>query len=351
MNNLTTNHKIYYKDSSFMRDVKRGSVDLVVTSPPYPMIEMWDEMFIEQNKSIKAHLKRGHGKKAFRSMHIFLNTIWDECYHLLKEGGIACINIGDATRTIDGNFMIYPNSTYITSKFMRMGFDPLPSIIWKKQTNAPNKFMGSGMLPPGAYVTLEHEHILIFRKGRRRLFKSDEEKALRQSSSYFWEERNKWFSDTWDIKGVRQKTKSKDVRNKSAAFPFELPYRLINMFSLKGDTVLDPFCGLGTTNKAAMASCRNSIGYEIDSNFDELISSAIEYELVAESNSIIAGRLLNHLSFVKDRQAKNKPIKHMNDYYDFPVMTKHEKNLRLESISSINKVGLGEFEVNYPQFD
>src|SRR4029079_11532235 len=118
---------------------------------------------------------------------------------------MLCIDVGDATRTVGGRFRCYPNAARITSTVMRLAFDPLPAIVWRKPTNAPNKFMGSGMLPPGAYVTYEHEHVLIFRKGSKRAFASAAEKAARHRSAYFWEERNVWFSDVWtDLVGARQ---------------------------------------------------------------------------------------------------------------------------------------------------
>lgn len=93
-----------------------------------------------------------------------------------------------------------------------MGFVGLPNIIWRKQTNAPNKFMGSGMLPCGAYVTLEHEWVLIFRKGGKREYKKVDAKLGRMKGSFFWEERNIWFSDVWEIKGVKQRFKKHHSR-------------------------------------------------------------------------------------------------------------------------------------------
>ena len=54
------------------------------------------------------------------------------------------------------------------------------------------------MLPCGAYVTLEHEYILIFRKGSKREYKKVEQKVARKNSAFFWEERNVWFSDVWE---------------------------------------------------------------------------------------------------------------------------------------------------------
>lgn len=134
----------------------------------------------------------------------------------------------------------------------------LPDIHWHKPTNAPNKFMGSGMYPPCAYVTYEHEYILVFRKGGNRKF-TNAEKSIRHNSAYFWEERNIWFSDLWEIKGTTQKLKKGTSRARSAAFPFELAYRLVNMYSMKYDLVYDPFSGTGTVTKAAIASERNIV--------------------------------------------------------------------------------------------
>lgn len=126
-------------------------------------------------------------------MHQELDKVWKESFRVIKPGGFLCINIGDATRTINGKFTLYNNHSRITKACIDFGFVGLPNIIWRKQTNAPNKFMGSGMLPCGAYVTLEHEWILIFRKGDKRIFKSANEKLVRMKSSFFWEERNVWF--------------------------------------------------------------------------------------------------------------------------------------------------------------
>ena len=142
----------------------------------------------------------------------------------MKAGAIACINIGDATRSIGDRFQLFANHSRIQSKFMEIGFDVLPAILWRKQTNAPNKFMGSGMLPAGAYVTLEHEYILIFRKGGKRIFDLPEEKKRRRQSGYFWEEWNRWFSDIWDFKGTGQGINGQNLRSRSAAYPFLLPF-------------------------------------------------------------------------------------------------------------------------------
>jgi DNA modification methylase len=258
---VRTEHRILFTDSRDLRSVQDNSVDLVVTSPPYPMIEMWDSTFSGLNPLIADTLDANDGPSAFELMHRELDKVWEHCHRILRPGSIACINIGDAVRTIGGDFRIYSNHARVLSAMSTIGFHALPDILWRKQTNAPNKFMGSGMLPAGAYVTYEHEYILIFRKGSKRQFATEEDKARRRASSFFWEERNVWFSDVWtDLKGANQELCDQSARTRSGAYPFELAFRLICMYSLYGDLVFDPFLGTGTTTAAAIAARRNSLG-------------------------------------------------------------------------------------------
>jgi DNA modification methylase len=303
---VNTFHKTLISNAARGVALDEHSVHLVVTSPPYPMIEMWDEQMSSQNKGIHKALKSMKGTLAFESMHELLDRAWKEVERVLIPGGIACINIGDATRSFVNEFALYSNHSRIISAFLKLGFVNLPNILWRKQTNAPNKFMGSGMLPAGAYVTLEHEYILIFRKGGKRKFTTASEKKTRRESAYFWEERNCWFSDLWDLKGTRQDLGIKEIRARSAAFPFEVPYRLINMFSVKGDIVLDPFMGTGTCLIAAMASERNSIGVEIDEKLAGEAKNRIVSLNLANLNKRINERLERHNRFVVD--AKNLNI-------------------------------------------
>jgi DNA modification methylase len=207
--------------------------------------------------------------------------------------------------------------------------------------------MGSGMMPPGAYVTLEHEYVLVLRKGNRREFKTEREKKLRRESAFFWEERNNWFSDVWmDLKGTRQSLFDRKARERSAAFPFELPYRLISMFSIKEDTVMDPFLGIGTTMFAAMAAGRNSIGWEIDKNFQDTIVSKLP-GIVDFFNARISRRLENHFEFIESRRKRRGEFKYANSRYRFPVTTRQEKDLLINEVKSVNQVGQNSFEATY----
>lgn len=337
---MITEHKIFTSDARTLNKVSDETVDLIVTSPPYPMIEMWDEIFFLQNDNIKKHFTNGEFELSFEEMHKELDKVWRECYRVLKTGGFACINIGDATRTLSGNFRLFSNHSRILTNCISIGFQNLPNIIWRKQTNAPNKFMGSGMLPAGAYVTLEHEFILVLRKGNKREFKITNEKEKRHQAAYFWEERNIWFSDLWDLKGTKQLLQDEASRKRSAAFPYMLPYRLINMYSTLDDLVLDPFLGTGTTMLAAIGARRNSIGIEIDEGFTEIIKKFIQG---SENylNDITQDRINTHLEFVKSRnQNKGEEVfKYKNENYGFPVMTQQEKKLIIPVVNEISLTG------------
>ena len=346
-----TIHQIFFDDAHDMARVDDDSVRLVITSPPYPMIEMWDALFCAADDVISDALKRSDSELAFERMHQYLDGVWDEAGRVLAPGGIACINIGDATRTVDGHFRVFANHARVINKFQDMGFIQLPTILWRKSTNAPNKFMGSGMLPPGAYVTLEHEYILIFRKGHKRTFSDDAQKQLRRKSAYFWEERNLWFSDVWTgLPGVVQDLKNFRSRQRSAAFPLELPYRLINMFSIFGDTVLDPFVGSGTTLIAAMCAGRNGLGYEIDEAFSQVFLERIASAPLT-GQRLVQDRLDAHRQFASSRMASKADLKYQNINHRFPVMTRQEIELCLRHIASIQFLSGQRFKVDYSDSD
>ena len=346
---MSTTHELMFQDARSLGNICTESVDLIVTSPPYPMIAMWDEAFGEMNSKIAAALNNQNSKNAYKLMHKVLDSVWEEMFRVLKLGGFACINIGDATRKTGEEFCLYPNHAMLINSLSDIGFKILPDILWRKQTNAPNKFLGSGMLPAGAYVTLEHEYILIARKGAKREFRTYEARANRYESAIFWEERNVWYSDIWmDIKGAKQKLRNNPSRARNASFPFELAYRLINMYSVKNDVVLDPFAGTGTTMAAAAASSRNSIGVEIVPSFRQIMSEQIRD--VDFAKQVQKNRLRNHQLFAEKCMQTNNPLKYMNKVHQIPVKTAQEKDIFIDSIQKIEQVSSDKFEAQYSGF-
>jgi DNA modification methylase len=335
LDDFETTHRVTIGDARDL-SLPEESVELVVTSPPYPMIELWDDLFAALAPDSETALAAGDGQAAFDAMHAALDSVWAELDRVLVPGGIACINVGDATRKVDGRFRVYPNHTRITDAFGALGFDPLPDVLWHKPTNSAAKFMGSGMVPPNAYVTLEHEYMLVFRKGARRSFEPGA--AHRYESAFFWEERNRWFTDVWsDVRGRAQTLADDSLRDRAAAYPFEIPYRLINMYSVYGDTVLDPFWGTGTTTRAAMVAGRDSVGYELDeaflAHFDDRIT-----DIPALSRAVVTDRLDDHREFVADRRADGDELGYDAAHYDVAVRTKQERRIRFYEAAAV--VGL-----------
>jgi len=364
---METSHWVVVGDARDL-DLPDSSVELVVTSPPYPMIEMWDETFAELDPEVGTALSAGDGERAYELMHGVLDEVWAELDRVLVPGGVACINVGDATRTVGDRFRVYQNHARVLAAFADRGFDPLPDVLWRKPTNSAAKFMGSGMLPPSAYVTLEHEYVLVFRNGSRRGF--DPGADRRYEAAYFWEERNRWFSDVWtDVTGQRQAldgsshgdesgvTRGEEfgatngraggtggsggaetydqLRERSAAFPFEVPYRLVNMYSVYGDTVLDPFWGTGTTSLAAMVAGRNSVGVErvpeFAAVFDDRVATVPDL-----SESVVRDRLERHREFVRETRAAGDDPGYEATNYDFPVRTKQEQEILLYTVSDVS---------------
>ncbi|KDE58871.1 modification methylase [Halostagnicola sp. A56] len=339
---METTHRLFVDDSRDLRAVADDSVELVVTSPPYPMIEMWDDLFADLDPAVSSELESGNGQAAFEAMHAQLDRVWDELERVLVDGGIACINVGDATRSLEDSFRVYPNHARVTEAFEERGFDPLPDVLWRKPTNSAAKFMGSGMIPPNAYVTLEHEYVLIFRNGGdRRAFEPGADR--RYEAAYFWEERNRWFTDVWtDVKGELQGLEGvpDDVRERSGAYPLEIPYRLLCMYSAYGDTVLDPFWGTGTTTLAAMCAGRNSIGYELEDTFLEAFEGRID-DIGTLSRSVGRTRLERHREFVDQRRADGDGLGYEAVNYEIPVMTKMESEILFREVESVNRTDSG----------
>jgi site-specific DNA-methyltransferase (cytosine-N4-specific) len=267
-------------NSQTMFEIADLSVHLMLTSPPYPMIQMWDAQFCQIDTRIRQLWQQLAEPKVigqiYDLMHENLAKIWQETYRVLVDGGIAAINIGDATRRLDGKFQLFPNHSRIIEICEKIGFTTLPYILWKKLTTKPHYkgksvFLGSGFLPPNAYVTLDCEFILLFRKGKLRKFPCHD--PARYESKFTKTQRDQWFSQIWTLKGVRQTVN--EFERRTAAYPDEIAERLIKMFSVKGDTVLDPFLGSGTTMKVANDVQRNCIGYEIEENLLSIIQKNV----------------------------------------------------------------------------
>lgn len=254
-----TQHTIINGDSRKMSELQDNGVHLIVTSPPYWQLKDYgSENQIGFNDSYEQYINN-------------LNLVWKECYRVLHDGCRLCINIGDqfARSVYYGRYKVIPIHSEIIRFCEAIGFDFMGQIIWQKattmNTTGGGAVMGSFPYPRNGIVKLDFEYILLFKKPGNAPKPTKEQKELSAMTNEEW---NTYFNGHWYFNGAKQ---DKHL----AMFPEELPKRLIKMFSFPQETVLDPFMGSGTTAAAAKALERNSVGYEINSDFIPLIKSRI----------------------------------------------------------------------------
>jgi site-specific DNA-methyltransferase (adenine-specific) len=176
----------------------------------------------------------------------------------------------------------------------KLNLDCLTPVLWHKISNGVTEAEGNGAgfygkpYQPGAVIKNDIEYILFLRKGGKYRTAAPLQKALSMLTK---QEMQAWWRSTWtDIRGASTRT------GHPAPFPAELAERLIRMFSFAGDTVLDPFAGTGSTNVAAIAAGRNSIGNEIDPSYLKMASDRImevtkQHRLVGAVQAMVT---LNH---------------------------------------------------------
>ena len=260
---MKTHHKIINGDSRDMSLIKDKSVHLVITSPPY-----WQLKDYGSSDQIGYH-------DSYENYINNLNLVWKECYRVLHDGCRLCINIGDqfARSVYYGRYKVIPIRQEIIKFCEALGFDYMGAIIWQKVTTSNSSGgglqMGSFPYPRNGIVKIDYEFILIFKKLGTAPKPSKDNKELSKMTNEEW---NTYFAGHWNFAGARQNNKH------IAMFPEELPKRLIKMFAFVGETVLDPFAGSGTTSLAAKNLGRNSVGYEINADFIEVIKQKLNID-------------------------------------------------------------------------
>ena len=252
---------IVFGDAQNMKELEDNSVHLVVTSPPYfnapfdypDLFESYDE-FLTLIRNVARELKR-----------------------VLDKGRIAAFVVDDTL--IKGKK--YPVVADITKIFIEEGFKYRDKIVWVKPEGYIRISRRSGVLlqhpyPMYYYPDNLQESILIFQNGEfdyKKIPKELKEESKIDIQKY---QKEKWYLNVWQITNVLPINNR--LEKGIAAFPEEIPYRLIKLFSYKGETVLDPFMGSGTTLKVALELGRRAVGYEIDIELLDVVKKKLKID-------------------------------------------------------------------------
>ena len=263
-----TVQKVFLANSQSMNQLENNSVHLVITSPPYFDAKMYS------NEAIVNDLGNIHDMDDWFNE---IGKVWKEVFRVLQPGRKFFLNIMNLPIRIDNSF----KSLNLVGKSIDLcddiGFVFKRDIIWHK-TNGVRAHFGTYPYPGGILINNMHEFILEFQKPDIKYNSKYKHltKEIKENSKI---DKDFWLSikntDVWLIKPEN----SGDGRSHIAPFPYDLPYKLIKAYSYKTETVLDPFCGSGTTLFAAKDIERNGIGYEINPDFVMGIKNRFESEL------------------------------------------------------------------------
>ncbi len=252
-----TFNKLIIGNSMNMQEIENESIHLVITSPPYFNAPFdYEGMYKNYDQYLNV-----------------LESVAKEIYRVLKNGRIVALNIDDML--VDGQK--FPIVSDITKIFINAGFRYRDRIIWKKPDGYIRISRRSGVILQHPYPMYFYpdnllESILIFQKGKfdYKSIPEDIREASKVDIKQFQD--NKWYINLWEMTNVLPNSK---LQKGIAAFPQELPYRIIKLFSYVGETVLDPFLGSGTTMKVAKDLKRNCIGIEINQNLISTIQQKV----------------------------------------------------------------------------
>jgi DNA modification methylase len=245
-------HTLIIGDSSYMPEIKSESIHLVVTSPPYWNIKKYGEEGMGPNQAYAKYLDE-------------IKRVLKEIRRVIAPGRFVAINVGTAVSN-NGMKSINADIMRIMEDF---NFTFKKEIIWIKPKGTQGlwqrgvtKFLKNEPYPCFFSLNIMHEYILIFQNEGQIQIPIKTEHRLPED----FIKKVSW--SVWEI-GVS------NTKGHPAPFPDEIPCRLIQLYTLQGETVLDPFGGSGTTMKVARNLKRNSVVYEINAEYIELIKQNV----------------------------------------------------------------------------
>ena len=264
-----------------MPELKTGSVALTVTSPPY-----WNAIDYDIHAANKAEHYRtrayAQGYANYTDYLDWLDRVFTEVLRVTKPGGFCAIVIG--TVLLDGQH--YPVPFDLIARLTQSGWLFHQDIIWHKCTAGVKRAGVTIQKPyPGYYYpNIMTEYILVFRKPGEPIYK-ERSIATKKRSDY---PINKLFTydianNVWHIAPVPP-----DQLDHPCPFPEEIPHRLIQLYSYKGELVLDPFTGSGQTTKVAKHLKRKFVGYETIEQYVRLAEKRLDEDLRIRPQQLIA---------------------------------------------------------------
>ncbi len=246
-----------------MEELPDGEVDLIISSPPY-----WTAIDYHAFAEGRPHL--WEGTDTYAQYLLKLEEWYRECFRVLRSGRYCISVLG----TLERDGKTYPIPFDALQIFQNIGFQFEYEIIWNKVSGGRQSARNFIRHPkPGKYrPNIRTEYILVLRKDPSVPFSVSQDgepgEIEFEVDGFFARETA---NNIWNIPPRNQ---ARD-RKHPCPFPIELPYRLIELFSVKGDVILDPFMGIGTTAKAAKMLHRKFVGYEIEDAFRNAASELI----------------------------------------------------------------------------
>jgi len=223
------------------------SVDLIITSPPYHNLRIYSNDPCDISNC-----------ESYEEYYYMLGLVIQECERVLKPGCKFCMVYEDYNYTFgrDGRNGKESLTGEINKLFLDNGFTLFTEIINEKY-NAQRAMMSNGALfyrcmkARDTITASNFNFVYVYKKrGDCEMIKASDI-TLSQ-----WAE---WANSIWRcrVSGFKHTT----------PMSLEMTYRLVKLYSNPLDTVLDPFCGTGTTNEAAITAHRNAIGIELNEEF------------------------------------------------------------------------------------
>lgn len=272
ISNEDTVHPHAVRDEIFCADAREatkaqvadGSVALVVTSPPY-----------FAGKEYEADLGTDGVPGNYLEYLDMLRDILEVCRDKLEPGGRMAVNVANLGRKPYRSL----SADVIGIAQNELGLLMRGEIIWVKARGAGGSCAwGSYKSPQNPVLRDVSERVVVFSKGRfdrARKPSQREAEGLPHEATIEAQEFLEATLDVWEIPPV-----SATRIGHPAPFPVALPRRLIELYTYKGDLVLDPFMGSGTTAVAAIETGRHYVGFDMNSEYVALAERRIEEALV-----------------------------------------------------------------------